>query len=453
MAKFPFPPEFLEAMRAMLGPEYDEFERALQSPNQSALRINPLKADAYEAAQNFIGEPVPWEPSGYYFDPALKPGTSPLHDAGAYYIQDASAMAPARVLNAQPGEFVLDLCAAPGGKSGQIAQQLKNTGFLVSNEPDANRAKVLSSNLERLGVANAMVTCAYPDALADRWGSLFDALLVDAPCSGEGMFRKDEQARQEWSPHAPVGCALRQAEILDQAARLLKPGGRLVYSTCTFNLTENEHTVQAFLQRHPEFLPQDFALPGVGQSAQGMLRLWPHKLKGEGHFVAKLVKSSSAAKPASPKKSKPLKKTRHKSQTPGTRQAVDLFEHQVVCKWPEYFSTYRFEMRGDLLWAQPNALPSPDGLRVLRAGLCVGKLGKNYVQPDHALAMALCPENVHVAQALSQEQTIMALHGHPIEADGPNGWVLLCHQGIGIGWGKRSNGIIKNHIPKGLRWK
>ena len=183
-----------------------------------------------------------------------------------------------------------------------------------------------------------------------------------------------------------------------------------------------------------------------------MLRLWPHKLKGEGHFVAKLVKSSfvQAAPAAKPNSSK---KARRHPQAPDVRRAVDLFERQIVGRWPEYLSAYRFELRGDLLWAQPNALPPADGLRVLRAGLCVGKLGKSHVQPDHALAMALNPEDICLSQALDREQAILALGGHPLEIEGSAGWLLLHYKGIGIGWGKRSGAVVKNHIPKGLRWK
>ncbi|MBR1822144.1 MAG: RsmB/NOP family class I SAM-dependent RNA methyltransferase, partial [Clostridia bacterium] len=292
----PLQPEFLNNMREMLGDEYPAFLRALNAPPALALRLNPRRAGAEAAAADFIDGQVPWAIWGRYLraDASLKPGGSIAHAAGAFYMQEASAMASAAVLDAQPGEVILDLCAAPGGKSTQIAAALEGLGLLVSNDPEPARAKTLAGNLERMGTANSLVVNALPDRLAAAWPEYFDAVLVDAPCSGEGMFRRDPDSRAEWSPASPEGCAKRQAEILDQAAKLLRPGGRLVYSTCTFNSLENEGSVRGFLARHPDFSPEDFALPVVGGSEAGMLRLWPHRVRGDGHFVAKLRKAGEA---------------------------------------------------------------------------------------------------------------------------------------------------------------
>jgi NOL1/NOP2/sun family putative RNA methylase len=286
----PLPEAFLNNMQALLGDEYPAFLRALDAPAALALRLNPKRHGAEEAAMPYIDTPVPWCREGRYLTPQGedRPGNAIAHFAGAFYLQEASAMASAAALGAMPGERVLDLCAAPGGKSTQIAAALDGRGLLVSNDPEPSRAQSLAGNLERMGVSNAVVTCELPGRLADRWPERFDAILVDAPCSGEGMFRRNPASRDEWNPASPEGCARRQAEILDQAARMLRPGGRLVYSTCTFNDVENERSVRDFLARHPDFAPEDFELPGVGPSHSGMLRLFPHRLRGDGHFVARL---------------------------------------------------------------------------------------------------------------------------------------------------------------------
>lgn len=285
-----FPEGFIEEMRALLGAELDDFLAALEGEPALALRINPLRPGAHAAAAEFCGDPVPWAENGFYLRPGVRPGASLAHACGAFYLQEASAMLSAAALGARPGERILDLCAAPGGKTTQIAAAMRGLGVLVSNEPVPSRARILAENLERLGVVNAIAVCAYPEALAARWPEWFDAVLVDAPCSGEGMFRREPAARTEWRPGAPAGCARRQAEILDRAAELLRPGGRLVYSTCTFNRLEDEGSIESFLQRHPEFSLEDFALPGAGRLEGGMLRAWPHRLRGDGHFVARLRK-------------------------------------------------------------------------------------------------------------------------------------------------------------------
>ena len=297
--------EFVNEIREMLGDETPAFLRALDEKPTLAMRVNPLRPGAFEAAQEFLGDPVPWADNAYYIKEGARPGASFQHDLGAFYLQEASAMVSASVLRAQPGEKILDLCAAPGGKTTQIAAAMMGEGLLISNEPIPNRAKVLAENLERMGVVNAVAVNAYPDQLAKSWPETFDAILVDAPCSGEGMFRREPASRDEWQPGSPEGCAKRQAEILDEAAKMLKPGGRLVYSTCTFNRTENEGSIISFLERHPEFSYENFELDEIGQSECGMLRVWPHKVRGDGHFVAKLRKSeASDAKKVREKKKK-----------------------------------------------------------------------------------------------------------------------------------------------------
>ena len=288
-----YPAAFLDECREILKDEFPAFLRALALPPRRALRLNPQRNGAEQAAAPFLpdGAPrVPWEPLGRYLAADAKPGAGIAHAAGAFYLQDASAMAPVAALDPRPGERVLDLCAAPGGKSGQIAARLNGRGFLLSNEIEFSRARILLGNLERLGVTNAFVTSAPAEALARVLPAFFNRVLVDAPCSGEGMFRRDPEAASQWNPDAPAGCAARQTAILNDAARMVRPGGKLVYSTCTFNRLENEGTVREFLRAHPDFEPDAFELPGVGASRDGCLRLWPHRIEGEGHFLARFTR-------------------------------------------------------------------------------------------------------------------------------------------------------------------
>lgn len=438
-----YPQEFLDQVRQLLGGETPSFLEALDQPHVTSLRLNTLRRGAEEAAAPFTRGSVPWCPEGRYTQEGARPGLSPLHAAGAYYIQEASAMAPAMALCPQPGERVLDLCAAPGGKSSQLALALRGEGVLVSNEPDTARAKALSGNLERLGVVNAVVTNALPEQLSPRWEGFFDRVLVDAPCSGEGMFRRDPDARAQWNPASPAGCAARQAGILDHAARMLRPGGRLVYSTCTFNALENERTVENFLARHPEFFAEEFSLPGVGASQNGCLRLWPHRLRGEGHFVASLRKQG-VAQTASTARGAALRPDKE------VQRVMGLLCPQVLPVWPERFRGLRLMMSGDSLWAIPECCPPLEGVRVLRSGLKVLRAGKNYVEPDHALAMALQMEEAARVQELDEAQAAALLRGETLDS-AQSGWTLATFCGMPLGWGKASGGQLKNHVPKGLR--
>ena len=440
-------PEFLTQMAAFLpGEEYPAFLEALESPAALALRLNPRRASAEASALEFIEGAVPWEPLGRYLRPGARPGAGIAHCCGAFYVQEASAMASAAVLNAQPGERVLDLCAAPGGKSTQIAAAMANRGLLVSNDPEPARARALAGNLERMGAANAIVVNALPAQLAARWPETFDAILVDAPCSGEGMFRRDPDARDAWNPAAPRGCAKRQAEILDRAAQMLRPGGRLVYSTCTFNPLENEGSVAGFLDRHPEFAPEDFTLPGVGASRGGMLRLWPHQVRGDGHFVAKLHKAGVFSPERKPRgKGEPRPKA-----DPALPGLLALLARDV-CALPGPLAAMRPFVQGDRLYCAPPEAPALGGVKVVSPGLCLGRAGRNHLEPEHALAMALDPACAHRAAELTDEQAAAWLGGEAVALEGPRGWTLALWRGMPLGWGKLSDGVLKNHLPKGLR--
>lgn len=431
-----FPEAFVQNMRQLLGDSFDEFMAAMQGNAERSIRANRLKI----GEESFEGEIVPWAEDGRYVAEDFRPGDDPAHFSGAYYVQDASAMSPAQVIRVKPGEMVLDLCAAPGGKAGQLAAMLAGDGVLVANEPDAGRCKALAGNLERLGVRNALVTCALPEQLAKKWPGRFDAILVDAPCSGEGMFRRDDAARAQWSEGSPAGCAARQAEILDQAAKMVRPGGRIVYSTCTFNELENEGTVGGFLERNDEFRPVDFELAGVGKSEGGMLRLWPHRLRGEGHFVAMLAKAGEGEE-------------REGSGGVNRKnpEAFDWLRRDLPGSWPEKFTGWTIMKLGDTLHALPPELPEFDGLKVQRIGLHLCKVGNNYVKPDHALAMALSPGEVR-SHEIDLAQAHLFMRGHELRCDEAlTGWVLVAHRGLPLGWGKAVQGTIKNHVPKGVR--
>jgi len=432
------PIEFKEMIAEMLAGEAPAFFASMEEAPSLALRINPLRKCAAAAAEAYIDSAVPWAAHGYYLKPETRPGAGIAHAAGAFYLQEASAMVSVSVLAPRPGERILDLCAAPGGKTTQIAGLMAGEGLLVSNEPEPGRAKVLAANLERMGAANAIAVNAYPDALAKRWTEYFDAILCDAPCSGEGMFRREPDARTEWKPASPAGCAKRQAEILDRAAEMLRPGGRLVYSTCTFNPTENEGTISSFLQRHPDFSVENFELPMLGRSDGGCIRVWPHRVRGDGHFAARLRKSGEERRPA------PVYKN--------TKEDVQLFKQleDEVCALPAFSKSPLVRM-GDYLYALPEECPDVKGLKLARPGLCLLRTGKNYIEPQHALAMAIDPACARRCIQLDDAQAAKYLAGETIEADTEKGWTLACWKGLALGWGKVSGGQMKNHLPKGLR--
>ena len=299
------PKEFLSRMEKQLGEEYPAFLESLERPRGVALRFNPLKGEMPQLP--FVGNSVPWEPMGFYYNPDSRPGLHPYHEAGVYYLQEASAMAPVALLDPQPGEKICDLCAAPGGKTTQIAGRMAGEGVLLCNEINPKRAKILSRNIERMGVGNALVTNEHPERLAKKYGGFFDKVLIDAPCSGEGMFRKEEAAVTDWSQETVEMCARRQGEILCSGAQLVRPGGRLVYSTCTFAPEENEAVIAKFLETHPDFHPEEIEAPWFTAGENGSFRMWPHKLLGEGHFAAVLHRVEGIIHNASRRESRVLR--------------------------------------------------------------------------------------------------------------------------------------------------
>ena len=428
------PEAFLNRMQKQLGEEYPAFLESLERPRAVALRFNPLKGDEMPALP-FVGDSVPWEPLGCYYDPDSRPGLHPYHDCGVYYLQEASAMAPVQLLDPQPGERVCDLCAAPGGKSTQIAGRLGGTGFLLCNEWSPKRAKILSQNIERLGVANAAVTNETVQRLADRYPGYFDKVLIDAPCSGEGMFRKEEAAVTDWSQETVEMCAQRQASILDAGACLVRDGGLLVYSTCTFAPEENEMTVAAFLERHPEFVPEIREAAWFETVENGGFRLWPHKLRGEGHFAACLRKTGQGQ----PVSCQPAPDAGLPKQWQEFARELDI---QLPAGTPVQFG-------GRLYWA-PMELPDIRGIKVLRPGLELGEVKKDRFEPAHALALWLKNASRTVELSLDDSRLSAYLHGDTIPAE-VKGWCLVRVDGYSLGWGKGDGKVLKNHYPKGLR--
>jgi len=426
------PEAFLNRMQEQLGDEYPDFLESLERPRAVAMRFNPLMGGIPDLP--FVANPVPWEPMGFYYDPETRPGLHPYHEAGVYYLQEASAMAPVTLLDPQPGERVCDLCAAPGGKTTQIAGRMKGEGFLLCNEYNPKRAKILSRNVERMGIANALVTNEHPEKLAKRLPEFFDRVLIDAPCSGEGMFRKEEAAVTDWSPETVQMCARRQGEILDSGAELVRPGGRLVYSTCTFAPEENELAVAAFLDRHPEFAPEPVEAPWFTAVENGGYRLWPHKLLGEGHFAAVLRKKGDAAAEGSGCAGEKIPK---EWGSFAAEMGIVLPEGKLL------------PFGQSLFWA-PEAMPDLRGMKVLRPGLELGMVKKDRFEPAHALALWLkdCAKVLELAADSDALDDYM--HGDVVPSE-IRGWCLITVDGFSLGWAKGDGRVLKNHYPKGLR--
>ena len=343
-------------------------------------------------------------------------------------------MAPVSLLDPQPGERICDLCAAPGGKSTQIAGRMLGKGFLLCNEIHPARAKILSRNIERMAVPNALVTNEHPATLASRFPGFFDRVLVDAPCSGEGMFRKEEAAVTDWSQEVVEMCARRQAEILHSAAQLVCPGGRLVYSTCTFAPEEDEQAVENFLESHPEFQPEQVEAPWFVSTNPGCYRMWPHKLKGEGHFAAVLRKTGGEEQEVPLSQGKPLP------------QQWQNFAKELGISLP----AGKAVSFGQSLFLAPEEMPDIARLKVMRPGLELGTVKKDRFEPAHALALWLrdCANTEHFQP--DSPQMADYLHGDVVES-GRKGWCLVCAGDYSIGWGKGDGRVLKNHYPKGLR--
>ncbi len=437
------PKEYTDRMKGQLLSSFDDYMNCFLMPSYKALRINRRKVMPVDHAS--VGrlatgseklEPVDGIEGAFYYDEG-SPGKSALHAAGAFYIQEPSAMLPATLMDIGKTPLkVLDLCAAPGGKTTQIADMMNGLGLLVANEIIPSRAKILSENIERMGVENALVISEDPEKLSERFAGYFDRILVDAPCSGEGMFRKNPEAVSEWSPENVEMCAKRQDWLLDCAVSMLAPGGKIVYSTCTFSPEEDEECVERFLARHPSFA---ISSPPV--------KLYPHTFRGEGHFAVSFIETRGTVPLSQKIETKgrflSLKKLRQRN-----RPSVSEFAKDFITE------TDRLAMFGDSLYLVPDMCPDIDGLKVLRAGVKIGTYKKDRLEPDHALSHVLRPEdaNCHIDLEAGSREAMQYLEGMTINcAPSLKGWCLVCAGGLPMGWGKASGGVVKNHYPKGLR--
>ena len=469
------PEAFCRRMQELLGTESEAFLASYDRKRYYGLRRNPLKSSAgtFEDRMPYPLEPVSWAKEGYYYREYDQPGKDVLHEAGAYYIQEPSAMAVVEILDPMPGERILDLCAAPGGKSTQIGGRMNGEGLLVSNEVIPGRAQILSQNVERMGIRNCVVCNEPPERMADLFPAFFDRIVVDAPCSGEGMFRKDETAVEQWSADRVEMCAQRQEMILDAAARMLKPGGVLVYSTCTFAPIENEGAISRFLREHEDFMieeiPHDDAFtPGrtdwIRDPAKGLehtMHLWPHRLRGEGHYIARLrrrrmlsgMMPSETWQGCEERRNHPRKKGRIAGADPISVFGVEDFltsELGLVTDWMKG-QRGRLQAFGEQIYLVPEEMIPMHGMKVLRPGLHIGTARKNRLEPSHSLALALRPEETDRIMELTGEEALKYLHGESLTCDRQKGWTLLSYQGYPLGFGKAANGQMKNHYPKGLR--
>ena len=473
MSDLKLPEAFSDRMKDLLGDEYETFLDSYEKERTYGLRINPLKmndvyTDTVLNRLNIGKDRISWCRDGYYYNSDSCPGRSPYHEAGAYYIQEPSAMLVGELIDPKPGERICDLCAAPGGKTTHIAGRMHGEGILVSNEIVPNRAEILSRNVERMGITNCIVTCESPDALADRLPGYFHKVCVDAPCSGEGMFRKDETAITEWSPENVDKCVARQRDILEAASRLVCPGGRIVYSTCTFETSEDEDMILGFLADHQDFELETETVTGIHGSGiivsdieneeNGvMLRVWPHKVRGEGHFAAALKRKGECLLNDARDGDFRIKNAYKDNKLPG-------FLHTEL-SLKEDSRLYERIQRGNLIEKSGHIYLIPDGVdirlfkttRVIRSGLCLAEYdGKRY-KPDHALAMALKPDNIHNICNLTYKEAFAFLRGETVDVSGkepdiPSGsWTLVCLDGLSMGWGKLVGSTLKNHYPKGLR--
>lgn len=420
------PQDFVVRMRVLLGGEADEFFASYNKSAEKAVRVNTLKISPEDFAKisPFALQPVPWEKNGFYvYDE--KPGKTVFHAAGLYYVQEPSAMCAAPLLEVKPGERVLDLCSAPGGKGTQMAQEMRGEGIIILNEINFSRAKILSQNVERLGITNAVVTCAQPELIAERLSGWFDKVLVDAPCSGEGMFKKEENAIPEWSKENVIRCAARQADILECAAKALKVGGKMVYSTCTFSREEDEGQIENFLKAN------------CGFTLIRQEKLYPHKVRGEGHFAALMRKDEGeeeervrAVLPKADKKALALYRAFEKQNL-----AVEFGNIHSV---------------GNNLYSLPDGMPET-GLQTLRAGIHLGEIKGERFEPSHSLAMCLKGEQAKCV-SVDGNAALKYLSGNTFECDQSfSGWRTVTYLGYPLGWCKCVNGVAKNHLPKGIR--
>lgn len=458
------PPLFLERMKDMLGEDYDKFIQSYEKPRTLGLRVNTAKisCEDFEKLAPFPIKKIPWVKNGYFYDEESRPARCPYYQAGLYYLQEPSAMTPASRIPVEPGDYVLDLCAAPGGKATALGAALKGEGILVANDISTSRARALLRNLELFGVPNLFVANDTPDKLAKAFPGFFSKIILDAPCSGEGMFRKEDSLAKDWTPEKSYELSQIQRQLMVNAVDLLSPGGLLLYSTCTFAPEEDEGAVSFLLEKYPDL--ELLEMPGYEGFSQGnpawgngdarlsrCVRIFPHKMNGEGHFLA-LFKKPGDSRPAgfSPK-TKPDK---------NARKWIETFFEEIGLKTlgGQPFDWNRVEIRADKVYYLPPVAPDFRGITFLRNGLYLGDLKKNRFEPSEPLALALRKGDAAAVISLpvSDERLTRYLKGEtlsiePEEAANKKGWHLLCADGYPIGFGKLVNQVLKNKYPAGWR--
>ena len=457
-----FPVSFTEKMKAILGDEYEDFLKGYDRTRHYGLRVNRTKLDAksFEKMSTYELQPVPWIDNAFEYEDNVSPAKHPYYFAGMYYLQEPSAMTPANLLTIEPGDRVLDLCAAPGGKATELGAKLNHTGLLVANDISNSRAKALLKNIELFGIPNVLVTSEPPEKLAGKFPAFFDKILIDAPCSGEGMFRKNPGMMKDWETYGPKHYSDLQRSIVPHAIRMLKPGGMLLYSTCTFSPEENEGTVKFMLDLDPDLevvdIPNRYEgfAPGRPELIEDgiedlkkCVRIWPHKMNGEGHFIALLRKKDKGEvleKKTKPRKDKAL--------------PTLLEEFMKDCSYP--INGNDIEIQEDRVYMMPEGIKGMKGLRFLRSGLLLGTLTKDRFEPSQAFAMVLKKDQYKAIIDLScfDHRVIRYLKGETIEVDDlplkrQKGWQLVCVDGFPLGWGKLVNGSLRNKYLPGWRWQ
>ena len=457
------PEKFEKKMKTLLQDEYDSYLKCYEEPRHYGLRVNTNKI----SVEDFLKiapwplTSVPWIPNGFYYDgDTIQPSKHPYYFAGLYYLQEPSAMTPASRLPVEPGEKILDVCAAPGGKATELGAKLKGQGVLIANDISNSRARGLLKNLELFGIGNMMVISEEPGKLVEYFPEYFDKILIDAPCSGEGMFRKDKKMVKAWEEHGPEFFSKLQRSIITQAAAMLKPGGMILYSTCTFDPLENEQTVEYLLETCPEFTICEMQgyegfcegrteyVKDHSEEYRKTVRIFPHKMQGEGHYLA-LLKKGDAVENIN---EKPLKQKNGMKKIP---EELEQFLKELT--WD--IDRSRLDIREERVYYMPEGLPMLKGVRFLRSGLLLGEVKKNRFEPSQALAMCLKKEEYPriLDLPVSDERVIKYLKGETLDVEDitsrkEKGWYLVCVDGYPLGFGKLANQTLKNKYLPGWRW-
>ncbi|PKM49889.1 MAG: SAM-dependent methyltransferase [Firmicutes bacterium HGW-Firmicutes-7] len=445
------PEQYQNKMKTLLKDDYKEYLASLDKPYYQGLRSNDLKIDpsTFFTLAPFQLEPILWTNNGFYYSREEHPAKHPYYHAGLFYIQEPSAMVPATILPIEKGDKVLDLCAAPGGKSTQLGARLGNTGLLVSNDISPSRAKAIVKNIELFGIRNSIVMSESPKKLESYFDGFFDKVLVDAPCSGEGMFRKDSSMIKNWLDYGVSYYEALQKEILPSAAKMLKPNGYMVYSTCTFSVEENEKMIEWFLKCNPNFELIDIdSYDGFENGLESLTqakRLWPHRIKGEGHFVALLHKKDGNM----PKEYHPFP-----FQKISEKQISTFFDFQkdvLNCQ----FDTNKMMIIQDKLYLLPSHTPDLKGLRIQRSGWYMGELKKYGFEPSQALASGLNINEINkmITLPVIDQNVIKYLKGESLNLDAPEGYNMVCVDDFSLGWAKKTGNILKNKYCAGWRWQ